>query len=552
MPYLAEEHYPIPTIDLLTWMFDHHAPYDEDKPIYIDAANPSRSISCQQARSIVRRLAAGFKKAGLKKSDCVCLMAFNDICYSMAFLGIIAAGGVFTGVNPSYTVFELIHAIRTADITYLIVEPDLVPKVLRAAKECSIPASNIFAFDILGQANPQGLAVKSWDVLQVEGEEIDWERFDEQKQSEETVVARLFSSGTTGLPKALDISVWNFISQHTLVMEVRPRPYEVRRLLSNPLFHVSQVPRAHTSAIKSGAATFVMRRFELEPWLSNIAKYNITEVNIVPMMVISLLSSGLLDSGKYSLKTLRNAWAGSAPLDKGVQARFKEYLRPDTPFNQAWGMSETTCLATMFYFPEQDFTGSVGRFIPNCDAKIVDEEGNDISGIKGTNGLDVRGELCVRGPIIVKGYYRNDEANQRDWDEDGYFHTGDIAYCDSKTRKWYIVDRKKELIKVRGFQVAPTELEGVLLLHPNIVDCAVVGVHCSVDKSELPRAYIVVKPGTVLTEAEVREFTRDKLARYKQLDGGIRFVDKVPRNANGKIQKTELRQMVKQEMSARL
>lgn len=187
-----------------------------------------------------------------------------------------------------------------------------------------------------------------------------------------------------------------------------------------------------------------MRRFELEPWLHNMNRYHITEVNIVPMMVVNLLASGLLDSGKYSLQALRNAWAGSAPLDKQTQARFKKHLRHDTPFNQAWGMSETTCIATWFYYPEQDFTGSVGRLLPGCDAKVVDEQGRDVCGVQDQhNGIDLQGELCVRGPIVVSHYHKNPEANKRDWDDEGYFHTGDIAYCDSKTRKWYIVGRKK-------------------------------------------------------------------------------------------------------------
>lgn len=253
------------------------------------------------------------------------------------------------------------------------------------------------------------------------------------------------------------------IAQHTLVMEASPRPYEVssfvvrdhdhhpvshnyqvRRLISNPMFHASQVPRVHTSVIRSGHVSYIMRRFDMEPWLRNISRFDITEVNIVPMMVINLLASGFLSSSEeYSLMSLRCAWAGSAPLDKDTQARFKKYLRPDTPFNQAWGMSETTCIATWFNYPEQDFTGSVGRLLPNCDAKIVDECGNDISGNKGRTGADIRGELCVRGPIVVSGYHRNPDANKRDWDSDGYFHTGDIAFCDSSTRKWYIVGRKK-------------------------------------------------------------------------------------------------------------
>ncbi|KAK5231680.1 hypothetical protein LTR72_000864 [Exophiala xenobiotica] len=295
-----------------------------------------------------------------------------------------------------------------------------------------------------------------------------------------------------------------------------------------------------------------MRRFELKPWLHNITRYDITEVNIVPMMVINLLASGILESGKYSLQTLRNAWAGSAPLDKETQSRFKKYLRPDTPFNQAWGMSETTCIATWFYYPEQDLTGSVGRLLPGCDAKVVDEHGKDVSEVKGSNRNDIQGELCVRGPIVVPNYHKSPEANKRDWDAEGYFHTGDIAYCDSKTRKWYIVSRKKELIKVRGFQVAPMELEAVLLLHPKVADCAVFGIQHASENSELPAAYIVWRPGCKLTETEVHEFTLSRLAGYKQLRGGIRFIDQLPRNANGKVMKNELKQMLMQDIKARL
>lgn len=174
---------------------------------------------------------------------------FWQIYYPMAFLGIVAAGAVFAGLNPSYTSFEMRHAIRTADITHLLVEPEFLHKTIRAAKECSIPATNIFAFDTFSQAIPCEVNVRSWDVLQTPGEEMAWEVFDDRRRSEETIVARLFSSGTTGLPKALNVSNWNLVgflflfcpddgliyvgnaqvAQHTLVMEVNPRPYEVRQ-----------------------------------------------------------------------------------------------------------------------------------------------------------------------------------------------------------------------------------------------------------------------------------------------------------------------------------
>lgn len=210
---------------------------------------------------------------------------------------------------------------------------------------------------------------------------------------------------------------------------------------------------------------------------------------------------------------------------------------------QVWGMSETSCIATMFYYPDFDDTGSVGRFIPNCDAKLVDDDGNDIS------QPGVRGELCVRGPIIVAGYFNNPKANSESWDEEGYFHTGDIAYC-SEDLKFYIVDRKKELIKVRGFQVAPAELEAVILEHPHIVDAAVVGV--PLGDSEAPRAYVVAREGTSPTAAEVRDFASARLARFKNLDGGVCFVDAIPKNASGKILKNQLREQAKKEMGPRL
>lgn len=130
----------------------------------------------------------------------------------MAFLGIIAAGGIFTGLNPSYTVFEISHAVRTADITHFLVEPEFLPKVLRASQECKIPPSNIYAFDVFGGSNGTDHGIKSWNELHLGHEEADWVRFDDQKRSEETIVARLFSSGTTGLPKAMDLSVGNFVS----------------------------------------------------------------------------------------------------------------------------------------------------------------------------------------------------------------------------------------------------------------------------------------------------------------------------------------------------
>jgi 4-coumarate--CoA ligase len=294
--------------------------------------------------------------------------------------------------------------------------------------------------------------------------------------------------------------------------------------------------------------TYVMRRFELESWLRNIQRFQITEANMVPPMVIQVINSPL--TKKYSLSSIRNSWVGAAPLAAEPQARYKALLRPDTPFNQVWGMSETSCIATMVHYPEHDPTGSVGRFLPNHDAKLVDDEGRDIT------DFDVAGELCVRGPLIVKGYFNNPEANKLAWDTDEYFHTGDVAMRKRENGLWYIVDRKKELIKVRGFQVAPAELEGVLLSHPDVSDAAVIGVTAGGaagdQGTELPRAYIVLKQGRQLRETDVQAYMRERLAGYKQLVGGVKFVDAIPKNASGKILKKDLKQMARLETGAKL
>lgn len=179
--------------------------------------------------------------------------------------------------------------------------------------------------------------------------------------------------------------------------------------------------------------------------------------------------------------------------------------------------------------------------------RLIDESGKNIS------AYNVRGELCVRGPTVTPGYYKNQEANAQSFDDEGWFKTGDIAYCDRETRKWYIVDRRKELIKVRGFQVAPPELEAVLLSHPQVIDAAVIGITIPGATTEFPRAYVVRRQttdGEKVTEEELRKYVLDRLARYKELTGGVKFVGSIARNPSGKILKRVLREDAKKEVES--
>jgi 4-coumarate--CoA ligase len=209
---------------------------------------------------------------------------------------------------------------------------------------------------------------------------------------------------------------------------------------------------------------------------------------------------------------------------------------------------------------------------PDLDivSRLIDETGRDVT------AFDVPGELCVRGPTVIRGYFNNPRANAESFDAEGYFKTGDVLYCDGKSKKWYIVDRKKasidpapstiatswltnaptqELIKVRGFQVSPSELEAVLLSHQNVVDCAVLGLKPAgspAHADELIRAYVVRRPGTQLTEEEAKQYLKQRLASYKSLTAGVVFMDEIPKSPSGKILKRLLKEQAEKELRARL
>lgn len=287
--------------------------------------------------------------------------------YSMLFLGGVGAGGIFSGTNPAYRTHELRHHIRTAKVKFFIVEPELLEGVLEASDAEAIPRSNIFVFNVRGQSLPSGF--KSWSWLLEQGES-DWDRISDKHTLEHTEVARLTTSGTTGLPKTAMQSHYNATSYHTLTGSiVRDRiPWEPRNLMPLPMFHVATVPGVHVSPFRSGNQCWIMRRFDLEAFLSAIERLKITDLGMVPPLVIAIIMSPL--SKKYSLKSVRRCAAGAAPLDAVSQKKFQDLCAPGATFTQVWGMTETTSAISLFYWPDQDETGSVGnRFLPNTDVK---------------------------------------------------------------------------------------------------------------------------------------------------------------------------------------
>ena len=302
--------------------------------IYIDAANPERTISANQARTLLRKLVAGLRRWGVRpgQKDVVCLHAFNDIMYPVLALAIIGAGGVFAGTNPSYKSFELVHHMRTSQTKFIITEPEMLEAVIAATQECDIAKSNILILNVLDQAVPEGFI--SWETLLSHDEE-DWVRFNNTETAKKTEAARLFSSGTTGMPKAAIISHHNFIAQHTLIWEDDTRDHTIKRLVVMPMFHVGVLPITLCTTFKAGHVGVVMRRFDLPKFLFNIEKYQINELAMVPPMVIATIMAPITKN--YNLKSVKGALIGAAPLDKGPQMKFQALISEGAQCTQVYG-----------------------------------------------------------------------------------------------------------------------------------------------------------------------------------------------------------------------
>ena len=474
----------------------------------------------------------------------------KQIYYPILVQSIVGFGGIFVGTNPSYTSYELLHALKTSKAKLLIVEPEILNAPRDTALKLGIPKDRILLLAEPKETETHEHA--SWRTLLEHGEQ-DWIRFDDLETAKSTPAFLMFSSGTTGLPKAAIQSHYNLIAEHTLVHEnpSHPEPYHMSRIICLPMFHTAIGPYCHISTLRSGRESYIMRRFAMPDFLRYMDQFKVTSMIIVPPQVVAMVNAAKDDEAfvRKCLRHVHNAVGGAAPLDAETQGKLQALMPRGSAFVQLWAMTETTCIASYFYHPEQNLTASVGRFVPNIDVKLVnpdpDSDGEEVG------PYDVRGELCVRGPTVIRGYLDNPEANARDWDNEGYFRTGDILYCDSKTKLWYVVDRRKELIKVRGFQVAPNEIEGVLLSHPDIRDAAVIGI-TEGEAGELPRGYVVTKPGAKLTEKEVKEWVAERLARFKQLEAGVKFVESIPKTVSGKILKRILREEAKREMGAKL
>ncbi|KAK8238704.1 amp dependent CoA ligase [Phyllosticta capitalensis] len=522
-------------LDLLTYVFGAagSANGDEDTPVLIDAEDPSRSLSINQARVLVRKIVAGLKAFGLKQGDTVCIHATNSIMYPPMALGVVGAGGIYAGSNPAYKVDELTHQFHTARPRFIITNPELVPAVVEAAKSCDLPALTVF---VLGQSAVDSDVCRSFDELLVHGESH-WVTFQTEEQAKSTPAGYFTTSGTTGRPKLAIRTHSNFVHESTMQKDVQEKPYQVSRLISLPLFHAFACPIGILAPLHQGIPTFIMRRYLPDTYLALLNQFNITESIAAPPMILGWLA--MPENKKAMLKTLHQVTCAGAALAKTVQEEASHLLAPGGRLIQCWGMTEAGQI-TGFKYPDSDYSGAVGKPLPHIEVKIVDDELRDV--VSGDD--NATGEIVVRSPASMTGYFKNPTATQEAFlpSDSTWLRTGDVGMI--RDGMVYLTDRVKDLIKVKGWQVAPVEIEAVLLQHAEIPDCAVFGVADADGMNERVYIKVIRSQGSSLTPEDIKAFLLQHLASYKVGGAVISFTDAIPRNPSGKILKRLLKDEV--------
>ncbi|KAG9244859.1 hypothetical protein BJ878DRAFT_504287 [Calycina marina] len=534
MPIHSRWTVPLDNCSFQQYIFGPPSSTLSDKVAFYDAERPdTHHLTLQTFRLWSQRLAAGLQKTGLKPGDRVLLFSGNSLYFPVAFMGIVMAGGIFTGANPSFVARELAYQLKDSGSKFLLCADSSLDLSVEAAESIGMSKDHIFIFDDLlleGTGSPK-LGIKNWAFLMESGEVGERFRWYEPNDPKDWICCLNYSSGTTGVPKGVMITHYNYVANATqfahlsqLDPDEPQKTKQAKWLCFLPMYHAMAQTIFIAGGPKRGIPVYIMKKFDFVQVLEAIQKYSITVLSMVPPIVVALAKSPL--TKKYDLSSIEHIGSGAAPLGGDV-IKEAEALWPsgDRKLKQGWGMTEATCSLLGWDPRLESLPDSVGELNANCHAKIVDLEGNEVATCE-------RGEIWVQAPNIMKGYWRNQKATDEVFvdDESGrWMRTGDVAYVDEKGR-FFIVDRIKELIKVKGNQVAPAELEALLLEHPQLADAAVIGV--TISGEEVPRAYVVAQASEKgnVSEAEVKEWLAKRVSRYKRLEGGVVFVDVVPKN----------------------
>jgi len=494
-----------------------------DKPALIDGPS-GRTLTYGQLVDGIRRAATALSRRGFGKGDVLAIYSPNLPEYAIVFLAVATLGGTVTTVNPLYTAGELATQLRDCRAKLLITVPTFLDKAKEAAASADV--QDVYVFGVAEGARPFSELLAAPPAPT--GATID---------PREDVVALPYSSGTTGLPKGVMLTHRNLVAN--LCQCQGMQDWECfgegdRVFAALPFFHIYGMVVIMMLGLANGATIVSMPRFDFDEFLAAVQKYKLTVLPLVPPIVLGMVKSPAL--AQFDLSSVRLVFSGAAPLGADQARELSEKL--SCPVTQGYGMTEASPVTHLS--PTRGPTlkfGSAGRVVPNTEVKIVQADaGREL-------GPNREGELLIRGPQIMKGYLGKPRETADSIDREGWYHTGDVGYVDDDG--WFfIVDRTKELIKYKGMQVAPAELEALMLTHPAILDAAVVR-RADEEAGEVPKAFVVLKAdetSKATTGEQIMQWVSGRVAPHKRIRH-LEFIDAIPKSASGKILRRVLVEM---------
>lgn len=498
----------IPEIAFTDFLFQNAMQYP-DKAALIDGPS-GRTLTYGQLVMGTRLIAASLHQRGFKKGDVFAICSPNIPEYAVAFHAPAILGGIITTINPLYTADEMALQLNDCKAKYLITIPQFLDKALEAKAKSQI--EEIFVF---GEAEG---ATSFASLLQSDGQIPDVEI-----NPREDLIVLPYSSGTTGLPKGVMLTHYNLVANILQTLQNVDFEGDDTMMGILPFYHIYGMMVVMSLMVYLGGTVVTMPRFDLEDFLRIMQNYKVSRACLVPPIILALAKHPIVD--QYDLSNLRQIFSGAAPLSADLQTAVSQ--RIGCTAVQGYGLTETSPVTHATpNDPAKIKVGAVGPSLPNTEVCIVDIASRE------PLGAGQEGEVWIRGPQVMKGYLNNPSATAAMIDSEGWLHTGDIGYVD-EDGYLYIVDRLKELIKYKGMQVAPAELEGVLLTHEAIADAAVIGVQDE-EAGELPKAFVVLKPNREISAEEIMAYVAERVAPHKKIRR-VEFVAQIPKSASGKI-----------------
>ncbi|HEX5859950.1 MAG TPA: AMP-binding protein [Microbacterium sp.] len=518
----------IPELSIYDYLFGSLADDDLGRAALIDPASGVET-TYGALRAQVNAFAGALAARGVAPGSVLGLLCPNVPAFATVFHGILRAGATVTTINSLYTAGEIEKQLRDAGATWLITVTPLLEGAAAAAEACGIPDDRVIVLDGAGSGSAEGHPnLRELLMEQSPAPEVSFDPA--------THVAVLpYSSGTTGIPKGVMLSHRNLVANVQQCRSNIELTANDRVLAVLPFFHIYGMTVLLNLALRQRASLVTMPRFDLVEFLTNIQKFECTYLYIAPPIAVALAKHPVVDD--FDISSVHTVFSGAAPLDGDTAEAAGRRIH--ARMMQGYGMSELSPVSHAMPYERTDIpVSSVGTLLPNQQCKLVDTEtGEEITEI-GEDGRTRPGELWIKGPNVMLGYLNKPEATAETLDADGFLHTGDIGVF-HEGDYFSIVDRVKELIKYKGYQIAPAELEALLLSHPAVLDAAVIGV-LDEDRQEIPKAFIVPAPGSGLNEDAVMAFVAENVAPHKKIRR-VEFIEAIPKSTAGKILRKDLR-----------